>query len=107
MPIFMLLPRNAQSIPFLPFICPNIHISIDSEDEAVALLLLGCRRHRRERQRALWMHPLTSSTHGQFYTIMSDLRGDSAKFFNYFRIFYDYSHCSVRPISLVGLQFQQ
>ena len=34
------------------------------------------------------MHPITASrlTHGQFYMIMSDLRADDDKFFDYFRM---------------------
>ncbi|KAK8393086.1 hypothetical protein O3P69_013250 [Scylla paramamosain] len=39
---------------------------------------------RRERQRR--MHPITSSTDGQSYSIIDDLRVDNAKFFNYFRM---------------------
>ena len=61
---------------------------MDSEEEAVALLLLLRHRHRCcKRQRTLWMHSITLRlSHGQFYTIMDHLRGDKAKFFNYFRM---------------------
>ncbi|XP_063586006.1 uncharacterized protein LOC134763464 [Penaeus indicus] len=60
---------------------------MDSEEEALSLLIL-LRRRRRRRRRALWMHPITASrlTHGQFYMIMSDLRADDDKFFDYFRM---------------------
>ncbi|XP_064108616.1 uncharacterized protein LOC135216990 [Macrobrachium nipponense] len=60
---------------------------MDSEEEALSLLIVLLRRRRR-RRRALWMHPITASrlTHGQFYMIMSDLRADDDKFFDYFRM---------------------
>ncbi|MPC55007.1 hypothetical protein E2C01_048938 [Portunus trituberculatus] len=66
----------------------DLSFSMDSEDETLALLLLLRRRCRRRRQRAQWMHSITTSrlTNGQFYAIMGDLKADSAKFFNYFRM---------------------
>ncbi|KAJ8896303.1 hypothetical protein PR048_001647 [Dryococelus australis] len=45
------------------------------------------RRRRRRRRQRVWMHPITAERleSGQFYTIMSELKEDDSKFFNYFR----------------------
>ncbi|KAJ8865871.1 hypothetical protein PR048_033394 [Dryococelus australis] len=60
----------------------------DEENPLHALLLRQLCHHRRKQQRRLWMHPLTADrlTSGQFYTIMSELKQDSCKFHNYFRM---------------------
>ena len=36
----------------------------------------------------MWVHPLTNARlyHGQYYTIMTELRNDNEKFFNFFRM---------------------
>ena len=47
------------------------------------------RRIRRlRRQRSMWVHPLTNARlyQGQYYTIMTELRNDNEKFFNFFRM---------------------
>ena len=58
------------------------------EGNALFILLLLRRIRRRRRQRAIWMHPLTTQriSVGQYYTIMYELRQDTEKFFNYFRM---------------------
>nr|CAH7737604.1 unnamed protein product [Callosobruchus chinensis] len=61
---------------------------MDSDEEAL-LLAIPLRRRRRQRNRKrLWMHPLTAErvSSGQCHTLMSKLRADSAKFFNYMRM---------------------
>ena len=58
------------------------------EGNAVFALLLMRRIRRLRRQRSMWVHPLTNARlyHGQYYTIMTELRNDNEKFFNFFRM---------------------
>ena len=58
------------------------------DGNAVFALLLMRRIRRLRRQRSMWVHPLTNARlyHGQYYTIMTELRNDNEKFFNYFRM---------------------
>ena len=58
------------------------------EGNAVFALLLMRRIRRLRRQRSMWVHSLTNARlyHGQYYTIMTELRNDNEKFFNYFRM---------------------
>ncbi|KAJ8894803.1 hypothetical protein PR048_000110 [Dryococelus australis] len=64
-------------------------VDMDSDEENLPVLLLRRRRRRpRRQQRLLWTHPLTADrlTSGQFYTITIELKQDSCKLHNYFRM---------------------
>lgn len=58
-------------------------------EEAIAMLLLYRRlKRRRRKNRVYWVHPLNARRNevGAFYILFDDLRNDSEKFFNYFRM---------------------
>ncbi|KAJ8872715.1 hypothetical protein PR048_026329 [Dryococelus australis] len=65
-----------------------VNMDSDKENLLLVLLLRRRRRHSRKQQRLLWTHPLTADrlTSGQLYTIMSELKQDSCKFHNYFKM---------------------
>merc|ERR1712240_983170 len=73
--------------------CPGFRIICNMEFPSIIPLtvfaLLLMRRIRRlRRQRSMSVHPLTNARlyHGQYYTIMTELRNDNEKFFNFFRM---------------------